>query len=124
MQHDSVNASGVLADFSDLSDFSVSAAQAVLAPHENALATLEVDLSAELRFASGRVILTEQRLLACEPGSGAWRAWPLAENLQLRLLEHGGVGTLELHNSTQRLALWRFTLSAHAAALRLVQRFE
>ena len=102
----------------------MSAAQAVLAPDENALATLEVDLSAELRFAAGRVILTEQRLLACEPGTDTWRAWPLTAGLQLRLLEHGGVGTLELHDSAQRLALWRFTLGAHAAALRLVQRFE
>ena len=102
----------------------MSAAQAVLAPDENALATLEVDLSAELRFAAGRVILTEQRLLACEPGTDSWRAWPLTAGLQLRLLEHGGVGTLELHDSAQRLALWRFTLGAHAAALRLVQRFE
>ena len=118
MQHDSVNASGVLADFS------LSAAQAGLAPHENALATLEVDLSADLHFAAGRVILTEQRLLACEPGTDTWRAWPLVAGRQLRLLEHGGVGTLELHDSTQRLALWRFTLSAHAPALRLVQRFE
>ena len=71
----------------------MSAAQAVLAPDENALATLEVDLSAELRFAAGRVILTEQRLLACEPGTDTWRAWPLTAGLQLRLLEHGGVGT-------------------------------
>ena len=73
----------------------MSAAQAVLAPDENALATLEVDLSAELRFAAGRVILTEQRLLACEPGTDTWRAWPLTAGLQLRLLEHGGVGTLD-----------------------------
>ncbi len=106
----------------------MSAAQAVLAPHENALATLEVDLSAEVHFASGRVILTEQRLLACEPGTSAWREWPLIAGtqtgLQLRLLEHGGIGTLELHDSAQRLALWRFTLGAHAPALRLVQRFE
>ena len=118
MPHDSVNAPGVLADFS------LSAAQAVLAPHENALATLEVDLSADLRFATGQVILTEQRLLACEPGTSTWREWPLTDGLQLRLLEHGGVGTLELHSSTQRLALWRFTLGVHAAALRLVQRFD
>ena len=80
MQHDSVNASGVLADFS------LSAAQAGLAPHENALATLEVDLSADLHFAAGRVILTEQRLLACEPGTDTWRAWPLVAGRQLRLL--------------------------------------
>ena len=118
MQHDSVNAPGVLADPLR------SAPQALLAPDENALATLEVDLSASLRFAKGRVVLTDQRLRAWEPGTTVWRDWPLAGGLQLRVLEHGGVGTLELHNSMQRLALWRFTLGGHAPALRLVQRFE
>ncbi|MDD2713314.1 MAG: ABC transporter transmembrane domain-containing protein, partial [Simplicispira sp.] len=118
MQHESVNAPGVLADLL------TTAPQAALAPDENALATLEVDLSASLRFAQGRVVLTDQRLLAWEPGTNVWRDWPLAAGLQLRLLEHGGVGTLELHNQMQRLALWRFTLGGHAAALRLVQRFE
>ena len=98
--------------------------QAQLASHENALAALPVDLDAQLNFASGAVVLTPARLLACDAGSDHWRAWPLTDALQLRLLDHGGVGTLELHDAVQRLALWRFTLGGHAQALRLVQRFE
>lgn len=46
----------------------------------------------------------------------------LAPGLELRLIDHGGAGTLELHDARQRLALWRFT-GAQAQALRLVQRF-
>ena len=118
MQHDSVDASGVF------SGPCGAALQAQLAPHENVLAALAVDLSADLRFATGAVALTAGRFLACEPGSLQWRAWPLAPTLELRLQDHGGVGTLELHDSHARLALWRFTLGGHAQALRLVQRFE
>ena len=40
------------------------------------------------------------------------------------LFDHGGVGTVELHDAHQRLAFWRFTLGAQAQALQLVQRFE
>ena len=98
--------------------------QAELAPHENALAALPVDLDERLHFASGAVVLTAGRFLACDAGSSHWRAWPLTGALELRLLDHGGVGTLELHDAEQRLALWRFTLGGHAQALRLVQRFE
>src|SRR5690606_27522801 len=43
--------------------------------------------------------------------------------LRLGLLDHGGVGTLELHDGGGRLALWRFTLARHAWALGLQQRF-
>ncbi|NMM77294.1 ABC transporter [Acidovorax sp. SRB_14] len=100
------------------------ALRAQLAPHENVLASLEVDLSARMQFGAGAVALTEDRLLACEPGTSDWRDWPLAPGLALRLVDHGGVGTLELHDPAQRLALWRFRLAHHAQALRLVQRFE
>ena len=98
--------------------------QAQLAPHENALAALAVDLDTQLHFASGAVVLTPTRLLACDAGTDQWRAWPLADALELRLLDYGGIGRLELHDTAQRLALWRFTLGGHAQALRLVQRFE
>ncbi len=98
--------------------------QALLAPHENALAALAVDLDVQLHFASGAVVLTPTRLLACNAASGPVREWPVDAALELRLLDHGGVGTLELHDADQRLALWRFTLGNHAQALRLVQHFE
>ena len=96
----------------------------MLAPQENVLAALQVDLSAELRFATGWVVLTPERILACDPGAAAWRAWPLSGGLALRLQDHGGVGTLELQAPDARLAFWRFTLGNHPQALRLVQRFE
>ncbi len=116
--HHSADASGV---FSGPCGASL---QQRLAPHENALAALVVDLDTQLHFASGAVVLTAARLMACNAGSSQWREWPLGEVLELRLLDHGGVGTLELHDANQRLALWRFTLGGHAQALRLVQRFE
>src|SRR3990167_796953 len=98
--------------------------RALLAPEENVRATLEVDLSADLRFGAGLLVVTSGRLLACDPGSGAWQEWPLGPGLSLRLLDHGGVGTLELHDAAQRLAFWRFTLGVQTQALRLVQRFD
>ena len=96
----------------------------MLASKENVLAALPVDLSATLRFAAGWVVVTSERLLACDPGTSTWRSWPLGEGLTLKLHDHGGVGSLELHNPQERLAQWRFTLAHHAQALRLVQRFE
>lgn len=116
--HHSVDASGVFSGplGADL--------RAMLASQENVLATLQVDLSGELRFATGWVVVTSERLLACEPGTSAWRAWPRSPALELRMHDHGGIGALELHDADARLALWRFTLGQHAQALRLVQRFE
>eukprot|EP01037_Dinobryon_pediforme_P002803 gene2803-2846_t len=116
--HHSVDASGVFSGpvGADL--------RAMLASKENVLAALPVDLSATLRFAAGWVVVTSERLLACDPGTTTWRSWPLGEGLTLKLHDHGGVGSLELHNPQERLAQWRFTLAHHAQALRLVQRFE
>ncbi|MCW5256936.1 ABC transporter ATP-binding protein [Verminephrobacter aporrectodeae subsp. tuberculatae] len=114
--HHVVDASGVSCGSADL--------RAMLAPGENVLATLQVDLSAALRFAAGSVVLTSERLLACDPGNTVWRSWPVDGTLALRLHDHGGLGTLELHDAQSRLALWRFTLSRHTQALRLVHGFE
>ncbi|MEZ5720187.1 MAG: ABC transporter transmembrane domain-containing protein, partial [Burkholderiaceae bacterium] len=98
--------------------------RAALASDENVRAALPVDLDADLRFGAGWLVVTQRRLLACDPGVGAWRAWALAPGQSLRLFDHGGVGTVELHDVHQRLAFWRFTLGAQAQALQLVQRFE
>ena len=98
--------------------------RARLASHENVLASLEVDLASTLQFGSGVVALTAERLLARAPGEADWRDWPLQPGLELRVSDHGGVGTLELHDARERLQLWRFTMGGHAQALRLVQRME
>ena len=63
----------------------------MLAPQENVLAALQVDLSAELRFATGWVVLTPERILACDPGAAAWRAWPLSGGLARAVFESLGL---------------------------------
>ncbi len=93
----------------------------VLAPDENVRASLEVDLSPDLRFAAGQLCVTERRLLARD-ASGALQAWPLSAELALREFDAGGVGTLELHDAHERLALWRFTLAHHPKALEFQQQ--
>jgi ATP-binding cassette subfamily B protein len=95
----------------------------MLAPDENVQAAFEVDLTPELRFAPGLLVLSDRRLLA-RAMDGATQQWPLAPGMVLRMLDHGGVGTLELHDDQQRLALWRFTLGRHPQALHLQQRLE
>jgi len=103
-------------------------ALAALAPGENAVAVFEVDLSAALQFAPGLLVLTGRRLLACSAGDAqaapALQEWPLHPGLELRLHEHAGVGTLQLHDAAQRLALWRFTLTRQPQAVAFQQAFE
>ncbi|MGR6804691.1 cyanophycin metabolism-associated ABC transporter [Sphaerotilus natans] len=96
----------------------VESATLPLLPNENVLTTLEVDLDERLHFARARLQLTEQRLI------DARGAWPLRPDLSLRHHDHAGVGTLELHDGSGRLALWRFTLAQNVQALRLVRLFE
>ncbi len=99
------------------------ALQAELAPGENVLAAVSVDLDDALNFASGTLALTDRRLLALGPGGG-WRGWALAPQLQLRHADHAGVGSLELCDRQRRLARWRFTLAANTHALKLLAAFE
>ena len=90
---------------------------------ENVVATLEVDLDAQGRFAQGLIALTNSRLLACEPAGGTWTEFALAPGQSLRLSDHGGLAFMELHDARQRLARWRFTLACNPAAVRLADAF-
>ena len=109
---------------SDLSPALAAASIAPLESGENALASLDVDLDEADRFGTGRLVLTERRLLALDPGSSTWRGWPLAEGLTLQHTDHGGIGQLSLHDTRGRLAAWRYTLGADPAALKLLGLFE
>jgi ATP-binding cassette subfamily B protein len=110
----------------------VNSVAAPLESDENALGTLLVDLSPQLHFGDGQLVLTDRRLLARQSGADAsqapWDAWrldePAARHLHLRHSDHGGVGTLALHDDHSRLAFWRFTLAQNVYALRLVSLFE
>jgi ATP-binding cassette subfamily B protein len=67
--------------------------RAQLAPHENVQAALSVDLTVSLRFAQGLLVLTENRIVGKDADSD-WQSWQLSADLQLRLMDHAGVGTL------------------------------
>jgi len=98
--------------------------QARLQSGEALVASVELDLDANLRFAPGIVVVTDRRLLAKVGGSGDWMAWPYRQHLSLSHHDHAGVGTLELHDDQGRLACWRYTLGHNPEALRLIDHFE
>ncbi|SFG68216.1 ATP-binding cassette, subfamily B [Duganella sp. CF458] len=94
-----------------------------LAPEENVLSALEVDLDSKLHFNKGLVLLTERRIMARAPGETVWRDWTYRPGMSLKLHDHAGVGHLELVDDTQRLCAWRFTLGQNLLALRLSETF-
>ncbi|CAM4038128.1 ABC transporter ATP-binding protein [Comamonas aquatilis] len=98
--------------------------RAKLAPHENVLAIVPVDLSADLQFGNGLLALTPDRLLACDPKTQQWSEWKLTVGQSLRLQDHGGVGNLELHDHDARLSRWYITLKHQTAILLLMQQFD
>ena len=97
-----------------------------LTPQENVLACLEVDLDAQLHFAAGLLIVTDQRLISAQRGANSeveWSSWTLKAGMAFEHHDHAGVGTLSLVDATQRLASWRFTLSHNVTAMRLQEIF-
>ncbi len=95
-----------------------------LAAGETLEAGLEIDLDPELRYAGGQLVVTSRRMLARSPGQSDWQEWPYRPGLQLVHHDHAGVGSLELHDETARLGVWRYTIAHDPAALWLVDAFE
>ncbi|MGB3068134.1 MAG: ABC transporter ATP-binding protein [Ottowia sp.] len=95
-----------------------------LRPEENVRATLEVDLTDQLRFGSGLILITNQRFIARFPDETAWSAWDLRPGLVLAHHDHAGVGTLELRDERSQLGVWRYTLGRNPAALKLLAQFD
>ncbi|WP_373961745.1 ABC transporter ATP-binding protein [Massilia sp. Leaf139] len=94
-----------------------------LAPGENVLTGVEVDLDAKLRFTKGILVVTNRRLLSRAPGETVWRDWAVASGRALRHHDHAGVGHLELVDANGRLAAWRFTLGQNLHAIRVADAF-
>ena len=67
-----------------------------LAINENVLARLTVDVSPQLLFERGDIVLTTLRWCTREPGQGDWKSHPLQPAMALRLHDHAGLGGLEL----------------------------
>ena len=95
-----------------------------LRPHENVLATLEVDLDDRLHFVRSLVVVTNQRLLSGDPEAKQWRSWDYAAGLTLQHHDHAGVGHLNLLNAQGHLAAWRFTLGQNLHAIRVAEQFQ
>ncbi|MEN9688334.1 MAG: hypothetical protein RI998_331 [Pseudomonadota bacterium] len=99
--------------------------QLQLSSQENVLAWLEVDLDAQLYFAQGLLVLTSQRLIWQSTNTPrSWHSQPLQAGLQLDLSDHAGVGKLQLRDTDQQLAEWRFTLGHNLQAASLQSTFN
>ncbi len=91
------------------------------------VAWIELDLDDTLRFSSGLLILTQDRLVALVGAAGQHtvRAWPLKQGMQLAFSDHQGVGTFELIDQGVRCALWRTRIGARSRqAARLIEAFQ
>ncbi|WP_406699662.1 ABC transporter transmembrane domain-containing protein [Singulisphaera sp. Ch08] len=104
-----------------------------LGPEERPLAWFSPDLDRRLHYGTNLLVLTDRRLLHGEPtpstsgkggGSPSWQSWPITEALTLRTRDRAGLGTLELVDSTGRLAYWRYTIGRSQSAHRFINRFE
>jgi ATP-binding cassette subfamily B protein len=95
-----------------------------LGDQETVLAWLETDLDAQLRFATGLLVVTNQRLLAHGSDTVGWQAWPYRPDLFMRHHDHAGVGTLTLYDTHARRAHWHYTLRHSGAATELLSHFE
>jgi ATP-binding cassette subfamily B protein len=103
------------------------AVKARLCDGESVLAHFETDLDAELRYASGLVVLTDRRVLAaCARAGGEieWRFFDLDARFRLVRQDHSGIGTLSLFDARRRIFAWRYTLGRDTAAGRLIDAFE
>ncbi len=97
----------------------------MLRPNEVVIAILEIDLNDQLCFSKGILCLSNQGLLGTnQQEANGWGRWDFLEGQHLHLHDHAGVATLELIDSTGRLAQWKFTLAQNPAANRLLQQYQ
>jgi len=95
---------------------------------ENIVEWFSPDLSQNLKYHDGLVVLTSERILShADSGAGAygkvgnveWQSWPIDSDIDLRSQSSKGIGSLELVGPLARLAIWRFTPQRAADAARL-----
>ncbi|MFO0423130.1 MAG: ABC transporter ATP-binding protein [Planctomycetia bacterium] len=98
------------------------------------LAACRFDLSADLGFTDGWLVLTDKRLLADAPASadeaparrtadGAW-AWPLDATTQLDVRMRNAIGRIELATRGDVIARWLFTAARAKGVHALEDAFD
>ncbi|MFN5756121.1 MAG: ABC transporter ATP-binding protein [Planctomycetia bacterium] len=101
---------------------------------ETLLAACRFDLSADLGFTDGWLVLTDKRLLADAPASadeaparrtadGAW-AWPLDATTQLDVRMRNAIGRIELATRGDVIARWLFTAARAKGVHALEDAFD
>ncbi|MEY4121406.1 MAG: hypothetical protein RLZZ457_244 [Pseudomonadota bacterium] len=83
-------------------------------------------MDAQLQFAQGLLIVTDQRVLCAQRSVSSqveWSSFPLAPGLVMQHTDYAGVGTLSLVDAQARIASWRFTLTHNVTAMRLQEIF-
>ncbi|MSQ66901.1 MAG: ABC transporter ATP-binding protein [Gammaproteobacteria bacterium] len=93
-----------------------------LAPDESVRACCETDLTPDLRYATGVLVLTTQRLLHLA-GAEPEHEWPIGADLALRQSDYAGVGLVEVTRGATRLAVVRFSLAHSTGATHVVAEF-
>jgi ATP-binding cassette subfamily B protein len=92
------------------------------------LASCRYDLDSAGRFASGRIVLTDGRLLADDPATGDVgrppQAWPLDDACHLATRMRVSFGRLELLRDGRSEASWQFTSAKAAAVHSLAEAWE
>ncbi len=93
---------------------------------ETVVSWLTPNLTPELRFADGLVVLTEKRILSfvAEPNSntnqsspiGKWQSWDLKSISEIRATDRAGLASLEILGPERLFHTWRFSSSKLAQA--------
>jgi ATP-binding cassette subfamily B protein len=95
---------------------------------ESVLASCRYDLDSAGRFASGRIVLTDGRLLADDPATGDVglppRAWPLDDGCHLVTRMRVSFGRLELLRDGRIETAWQFTSAKGSAVQALAEAWE
>jgi ATP-binding cassette subfamily B protein len=105
------------------------ALEARLENGEQLIAVFVTDLDQRLRYRAETVVLTNRRVLGIPSQnlaeeSMAIDSWELPRAQAFRIVEHGGLGALELLGGEGRFGVWRFTGNRTNSANRFVSRFR
>lgn len=106
-----------------------------LAPGERVLAWFEPNLSGQLQFGHGLVVLTDRAVIALDvtaphersamsADGSQWHRWEIQTALQLRKIDRAGLGSLELIDDRGLLAVWRYTAAQANGAATLLNDFK
>lgn len=93
-----------------------------LAAGETIVAWMLSDIDDQRHYTTTLLALTGHRIFSVTPEQV--REWPLSAIDRLRTRDRGGLGTIELFSTRERLAFWHYTIAQGPAALVLGDRFD